>query len=132
MLKESVSCCLYCNMLSFTENAGGVHLPWGWSSVCAPWLCLPQSLQIGELPHACFNLQSGLMVSGICHFIDIQQASHASILGLYLQVVEASRRYDDICVPGNTVEDRESFLYQVVFAQAHVRTAHLLSMLVVS
>ncbi|CAK0771626.1 hypothetical protein CVIRNUC_003879 [Coccomyxa viridis] len=27
-------------------------------------------------------------------------------------VVEASRRYDDICVPGDTVEDREAFLYQ--------------------
>ena len=45
-------------------------------------------------------------------------------------MVEASRRYDDICVPGDTVEDREAFLYQV-FHQAHMRTAYFPSMLVV-
>ena len=38
-------------------------------------------------------------------------------------------RYDDICVPGNSVEDREAFLYQVLSALAHMRTAYLPSML---
>lgn len=77
------------------------------------------------------RFQSGLTPSGLWSFNNPQQVSHASSLGLLLQVVEASRRYDDICVPGETAQDRESFLYQVLSAWARMTRARLPSMLVV-